>query len=69
MKFEKQITFKVPSATLSKLENLAKDEGLSVSDVIRLALKKALEPHATSFFNYKCDLKNRIYSNQRKSRK
>lgn len=40
-----------------RLDNLAKEEGLSISDVIRLALKKALEPHSTSFFAYKSDLK------------
>lgn len=43
-----------------RLDNLAKEEGLSISDVIRLALKKALEPHSTSFFAYKSDLKNHI---------
>lgn len=41
-----------------KLENLAKEEGLSISDVIRLAIKNALEPHSSSFFCNKRDLKN-----------
>ena len=58
MKLEKQITFKVPISMGEKLENLAKEEGLSISDVIRLALKKALEPQSSSFFSYKSDLKN-----------
>ena len=60
MKLEKQITFKVPATMGQRLDNLAKEEGLSISDVIRLALKKALEPHSTSFFAYKSDLKNHI---------
>ena len=42
MKLEKQITFKVPATMGKRLDNLAKEEGLSISDVIRLALKKAL---------------------------
>lgn len=58
MKLEKQITFKVPATMGKRLDNLAKEEGLSISDVIRLALKKALEPQSTSFFAYKSDLKN-----------
>lgn len=41
-----------------KLENLAKEEGLSISDVIRLAIKNALEPNSSSFFCNKLDLKN-----------
>ena len=58
MKLEKQITFKVPISMGDKLENLAKEEGLSISDVIRLAIKNALEPHSSSFFYNKRDLKN-----------
>lgn len=58
MKLEKQITFKVPISMGDRLENLAKEEGLSISDVIRLAIKNALEPHTSSFFSYKCNLKN-----------
>ena len=60
MKLEKQITFKVPISMGDKLENLAKEEGLSISDVIRLAIKNALEPHSSSFFCNKRDLKKII---------
>ena len=52
-----QITLKLKPEMKRRLKEIADSEGLSISDVVRLALREKLR--SPFFYSNKCDLNNR----------
>ena len=44
---EPRVSCRVPRKTLTKLERIARSNGISVSDVVRMSLSKALPDYET----------------------